>query len=215
MRKLLLTSLLCLLAFSVFGQDSDSVEVNKKRKLIQLSGVVMSSDSLMPVYYANIAIKNSYRGTSSNFKGFFSLVVKERDTLLFSAVGYKKALFIVPDTLAQDRYSIIQLMSSDTINLPESIIYPWPKPHEFRQAFLELEVPDDDIAIAKKNLEREKLKELGEAMAMDANENLDYQFRQRAASYYHYKQVPPMTIFDPIRWAQFIKAWKRGDFKRD
>jgi len=27
-------------------------------------------------------------------------------------------------------------------------------------------------------------------------------------------QVPPQNIFNPIAWAEFIQAWKRGDFKR-
>jgi len=25
--------------------------------------------------------------------------------------------------------------------------------------------------------------------------------------------VPPMNIFNPAAWSEFIQAWKRGDFK--
>jgi hypothetical protein len=27
-------------------------------------------------------------------------------------------------------------------------------------------------------------------------------------------QNPPQNIFNPAAWAEFIQAWKRGDFKR-
>jgi hypothetical protein len=27
-------------------------------------------------------------------------------------------------------------------------------------------------------------------------------------------QTPPMNIFNPAAWADFIESWKRGDFKK-
>jgi hypothetical protein len=27
-------------------------------------------------------------------------------------------------------------------------------------------------------------------------------------------QVPPMNIFNPAAWSEFIQSWKRGDYKR-
>ena len=27
------------------------------------------------------------------------------------------------------------------------------------------------------------------------------------------RKLPPQNIFNPFAWAEFIKAWKRGDFK--
>jgi hypothetical protein len=27
-------------------------------------------------------------------------------------------------------------------------------------------------------------------------------------------QQPPMTIFSPLAWMEFFRAWKRGDFRR-
>ncbi len=52
-------------------------------------------------------------------------------------------------------------------------------------------------------------------MAMDGDENADYYMRQEAAEFYYDGQIPPMNIFNPFAWAQFIKAWKNGDFKKD
>jgi hypothetical protein len=105
-------------------------------------------------------------------------------------------------------------MTFDTVFLSETVIYPWPTPEQFRQAFLSLNIPDDDLERARKNLERQRLKELGDAMVMDANENKDYYLRQQAAKFYYKGQTPPMNIFNPVAWAEFFKAWQRGDFKR-
>ena len=36
----------------------------------------------------------------------------------------------------------------------------------------------------------------------------------QAVKYYYAGQVPPQNIFNPAAWGEFIKAWKRGDFKK-
>jgi hypothetical protein len=39
--------------------------------------------------------------------------------------------------------------------------------------------------------------------------------RQNLVTEYQYSgQYKPQNIFNPIAWAQFVKAWKRGDFKK-
>jgi len=40
------------------------------------------------------------------------------------------------------------------------------------------------------------------------------QFRNIANRATYAGQMPPQNIFNPAAWAEFIKAWKRGDFKR-
>jgi hypothetical protein len=192
-------------SFSSFAQQ---------QKLVQLSGLVLTSDSLMGIPFATVLIKGTGRGTITDYQGFFSLVAPKGDKIEFSCLGHKKMTVYIPDTLSKDKYSVIQLMTRDTFFLPETQIFPWPSKEQFKQAFLSLNVPDDDYERAKRNLERERLKELGQAMPMDANENVDYFFRKESYKYYYYGQVPPMNIFNPLAWAKFIEAWKNGDFKR-
>ena len=184
------------------------------RELIQFSGVVMASDSLNPVSYCNISILGTKRGTSSDFYGYFSLVAKEGDSIQFSSVGFEKAIFVIPENLIGNRYSVIQLLTEDTIFLSETVIYPWPTKEEFQAAFMELDIPDDQLEKARKNLEREKLRELGIAMANDGNESTDYYLRKNAEQYYYAGQIPPMNIFNVFAWGKFIKAWKEGKFKK-
>ncbi|MEZ5013196.1 MAG: carboxypeptidase-like regulatory domain-containing protein [Chitinophagales bacterium] len=191
----------------LFGQKADTV--------IQFSGIVMTSDSLMGIPNVNIYSMDRRYGTSSNFNGFFSFVAQKGDSIVFSAVGYKEDVFIIPEELKGNQYSVIQLLTRDTVYLSETFIYPWPSKEDFARAFLALNIPDDYYEIARKNLERERLKEIGEAMAMDADMNADYQTKALAQKIYYAGQYPPMRIFDVFAWKEFFEAWKRGDFKKD
>ncbi len=185
-----------------------------EKHIIQFTGVVMSSDSLEAIPFVNIYEQTSRRGTLSNYKGFFSIVAEAGDTINFSAIGLRKEQFIIPANLEDDKYSIIQLMSQDTIFLAETIIYPWPSEEDFREAFLAQDIPDDNYELARKNLENEMLKEMGEQIGFDANMNQDYYTKQLAQKIYYAGQIPSMRIFDVFAWKQFIEAWQRGDYKK-
>jgi hypothetical protein len=47
----------------------------------------------------------------------------------------------------------------------------------------------------------------------DGGEATRMQFNKVANRAVYQGQVPPMNIFNPAAWADFIEAWKRGDFK--
>ena len=182
--------------------------------LLQFSGVLLTRDSLVAVPFANILIKGSKRGTISDYFGYFSFVAERGDTIQFSYIGFKDALFVIPDSLNRKNYSLIQMMDSDTIMLQEALIYPWPTKEQFRQAFLDLRLPEDDKQRAERNLARAELKERMEGMGMDGSENFTYAMQQRGAQLYYAGQLPPNNLLNPLAWAKFIKAWKNGDFKR-
>jgi hypothetical protein len=201
------------IVFFFFVALLSSVTVSAQ-KVLQLSGLVLTSDSLMGLPYATVLIKGTGRGTVTDYQGFFSLVVAKGDTIEFSCVGHRTNSFIVPDTLSLDRYSVIELLTRDTVYLPETQIFPWPTKEQFKQAFLSINIPEDDYERAKRNLDRDRMKEIGMSMKMDGKENADFYFRNESYKYYYYGQVPPMNIFNPLAWAKFIEAWKNGEFKR-
>ena len=214
----LISFILLLILFSGFhflkASDSNDQPAQQRRPL-QLSGLVVTGDSLKPVPFTTIRVQNTRRGSISDFQGFFTLTVRERDTILFSSVGFKEVIFVVPDTLSQSRYSTIQLMTMDTIHLPETVIYPWPTREQFRYAFLNTEIPDDDLDRAMRNLERAEMRERLERMPLDGYSNYRAMTNQHAQRLYYAGQRPPMRIFDPFAWSQFIKAWREGRFKRN
>ena len=195
-------------------QTLNSFAQQGERDLIQFSGVVVTGDSLSPVPFVNIIIKNSFRGTISDYFGYFSFVAQENDTIVFSAVGFKNGNFVIPDSLSANRYSLIQLLLKDTFLLQETIIYPWPTKEQFKQAFLNLHIPDDDLEKAKNNLTMAELKERVEATGMDGSMNFTNYMQQQTSKLYYAGQYPSISLLNPIAWAQFIQAWKRGDFKK-
>jgi len=191
-----------------------TITIAQHRNPVQFSGVVVTSDSLKPIPYTNIIIKNTSRGTTADFNGFFSFVALEGDELIFSAIGFKKAYFKIPDTLTKDRYSLIQALTNDTIMLSETVIHPWPSKEQFKQAFITLRVPDDDYEIAMKNLAMEDLKFMIREFKMDGSMNYRNYIEQQVNRIYYAGQLPPNNLLNPFAWAQFIKAWQNGDFKR-
>jgi len=182
--------------------------------VVQFSGVVVDADSLNPVPFTSIIINNSRRGTLSDFYGYFSFVALKNDTIVFSSMGYKKNTFVIPDTITQKRYSLIHVMDADTIMLSPTLIYPWPTVEEFKKAFVELDIPDDDLEIARKNLAKAEMKERMMNFEMDGSMNYKNYMQNETSKLYYYGQSTPITIFNPFAWAQFIKAWKEGKFKR-
>ena len=185
-----------------------------KHDLVQFSGVVVEGDSLRPIPYTSIIVQNGYRGTVSDYFGYFSFVAQEGDTLEFSAIGFVSTFFIIPDTLTNYKYSLIQVLKMDTISLPMTNVYPWPNASDFKKAFLALQLPEDDITRADRNMARSDAKERMTGMAMDASLNYKYSMQQYQSKLYYAGQLPPNNLLNPIAWAKFIKAWKNGDFKK-
>jgi hypothetical protein len=182
--------------------------------LIQFSGVVVTGDSLRPVPFTSITIKGTYRGTISDYNGFFSMVARPGDTIEFSAIGFKKGSFYIPDTLNSDRYSMIKIMSRDTIWLQETVIYPWPTKDQFKHAFLNLRVPDTDTDRAERNIALEEMRELMLNTPMDGSGNYKALMLQKQADLYRGGGYYSISLLNPIAWAKFIEAWQRGDYKK-
>lgn len=184
------------------------------KKIIQFSGVVVSEDSLKPIPFTSLIVKNTSRGTISDYFGFYSFVAQTYDTIEFSAIGYKRMEFVIPDTLSNSKYSIIQVMQMDTIMLKEMIIYPWPTKEQFKQAFLKLDPPDSDYDRAAKNLSLEEMNKRAQYTSMDGSMNYKYAMQQQYTKLYYAGQLPPNNLLNPLAWSKFIKAWQRGDYRK-
>jgi len=213
-RLLAILLIVVLLALSWLPHGQAQIQ-SKPRRAIQLSGLVVTGDSLAAVPYASVWVRNTRRGTITDFYGFFSIAVFELDTVRFSSVGFKEINFVVPDTLTLARYSVVQVMSADTIYLPETVIYPWPTRDQFRHAFLNLELPENDYDRAMRNLARAEIRDRSFSLPMDGAMTYRESMNRYASRLYYAGQAPPMRIFDPFAWAQFFRAWRDGRFRRE
>ena len=194
---------------AVSAQNPDST-------VVQFSGIVLTDEHgvLEPLPYVNVYISATHRGTFTGSDGFFSLVGRKGEVVVFSSIGYKDVEYTIPDTLSSDRYSIFQIMTRDTVLLPETFIYPWPSREHFKLEFLAMDVTNQLEERAEENLSDRALAQLMAYLPSDGDENVDFYLRQQAESYYYAGQVRPIQLLNAFAWKQFIDALKRGDFKR-
>ena len=185
-----------------------------KDSVVQLYGVVMTADSLQGIPAVSIMVRGQNRGTLTNDKGVFSIVVLKGDQVEFTSVGFKPVLVNIPKDLVGNQHSVIQLMVNDTIFLPATIIRPRPSKEQFERDFLNTRVPDDNITIARQNNSEATRRILASGLPSDGREASNQYFRQSANKLYYSGQVAPQNIFNPFAWNEFIKAWKRGDYKK-
>lgn len=205
------TFLLLLFVSKVQAQDS----IVKNEKLIQLSGVVVAEEELTPMPYTTVFDRTSRRGVIADYYGFFSLVAFPGDTLFFSFYGHKTSTFIVPDSLTEDRYSIIHMMQKDTLNIPEVTVYPWPSREQFAKAFVEMDPYEDAIRRAQRELSGESLAFAAAKLGTDATSSYGYAQNQMYTQLYRGGQLPANNLFNPYAWAKLVQDWKAGKLKRE
>ena len=73
------------------------------KHLIQFSGLIVTEErgQMVPVPYANIYVPSRKTGTSANYQGFFSLVVEKGESVHFSALGFRKSTYVIPQSLTE------------------------------------------------------------------------------------------------------------------
>lgn len=209
-KKYLLFTGIILLSLS---QAAKAQFETSRDSVVQLYGVVMTADSLVGIPAVSIVVKGQNRGTVTNNQGVFSIVVLKGDEVEFTHVTYKPKKVSIPRNIEGNQYSIVQLMVIDTVYLPATIIKPRPTPEQFARDFVNNKVPDDDIEIARQNTSAAKRRILLRTVPGDGGEATRIQMNKVANRAVYQGQTPPMNIFNPAAWGEFIQAWKRGDFK--
>jgi hypothetical protein len=209
MRKLTSISIIILFINCAYSQNSQTL---KQGDLVQLTGRLLN-ELLQPLPYSHILVLNNYRGTITDREGKFSFVAQVYDSVMFSSLGYKRKILVVPDTLKTPFLTFDMVLDQDTLMIGEVEIYPWKSYEEFKQAFLNLKLPDDDMDRARKNIALIKTQ-----IILDETPNSRQNFQQILDEQYHqtFNQgtYPTYQIFNAFAWAEFFKALKRGDFKK-
>jgi len=204
-----LAGFMLLVTFSYVALSQTSQRNASTRQVVQIAGVVLDNEDLRPIPFVNISVRGTHRGASTDVNGFFSLVTFAGDLLDFSSIGFRTATVKVPDTVEADRYTLYQSLQRDTLELPLTVIYPWPSRERFRDAFLNLNIPDDDFEIARKNVILSELRERARHSPMDAGMNHRHILQQRMDRMYFAGQMPPNNLLNPFAWNQFLRIWNQ------
>ena len=183
----------------------------QEKKLVQFSGVILHADSLAPLPFVNVFnVSRGYKGTYSDFRGFFSLVVGVGDTVRIASLGFKKQEIIIPDNLINNSVSAIFKLKPESFNIPMVYIFPFATLEQFKQAFLKLKLADDDLMLAQKNLDEKVMNALKNSMAWDGSQNSKYFFQQSSEKLYWAGQNRYNPLFDIVKINQFIQLLNEG-----
>lgn len=127
MKTLLLVLMCANLPLLLMGQKHEEPDI------IELNGVLLTSDSLKPIPDAEIFSKENFMGTFTDSTGNFSLAVVLGDTLLFSSMGYSDRLVAVNDSILALKSPARFFMSLDTLEISEVVIHAYPSYGQLRQ----------------------------------------------------------------------------------
>ncbi|HLR37877.1 MAG TPA: carboxypeptidase-like regulatory domain-containing protein [Chitinophagaceae bacterium] len=211
MKKLFLI-ILSFILFPLLLMGQQKADTNA---LVEVSGVVMTSDSLMSIPNVTVYVVGADRGLVANEKGLFSIVARRGDSLAFSVVGFKKRKINVPLDLKQDHMSLAVLLKQDTAYLPLMVVHSYPSKEEFEEAFLHWDIPDDYYQLAKANTASDILESRLWLVPTDGGEGVRHTFQKQFERMRTTGQVPTMNIFNPLAWAEFIKSLTDKDKKKD
>ena len=180
--------------------------------VIQVSGLVVTGDSLTPLPFATVYRSRDSRGTMTDENGFFSIPTLKGDTLQFSSTGYVTRNAVINEGGERHRISIVQAMSRDTIMISDAFIYPWPSRERFRQEFLALGLQDGDMTLSDQAIDPFEVYDRLIDVGLDGQAASSEVLRQMSLEM-HYGGVQPTNILNPVAWARFIQALKNGDLR--
>lgn len=199
MRYLLLFLLIVSFGSASFGQA---------KPLVQFSGVVYNLDSNLVVPYVSITNKTGHNKVfSGNYQGYFSFVAAVGDTIVFSAVGYRKEAIVIPEDVKEKSYTVVVKMKALVYNLPAVAVLPWASVDQFNKEFMELKFADDDLEIARKNLSRPALLAMTRDLPRDGQEmqGINFQNNHIALTNKAINQRYANPLLNPFAWGAFIK----------
>ncbi len=202
---------LVLVAGALFASSPAQAQGNKRR-IIQLSGIVLGEDSTSGVPGVHVYVPKAGRGTSTNITGFFSMPVLGGDSIVISSVGYIRQSYIVPSDLNEDFLTIVVEMTTDNTYLREVTILPFPTEEVFKQAVLALNVPMDN-GIDSRNLNSELMALMMRTTPMDGNLNYRYYMEQYNSSITNKQLGVTNPFLNPFNWARFFRDLKANKKK--
>ncbi len=182
------------------------LHAQKEPTVIQFTGVVMGQDSLEVIPGVHVYLPKGGRGTTTNPYGFFSLPVIEGDSVVFTAVGYKRTNYIIPRHDKPSSLKVIVTLEQDITFLEEVEVFPFPNEEMFKRAVVTMRLPyDRDNANLQAWLSATYMSG-GYSFAASPAMNQRY-FQDQQMQEFRNKFGPsPNNLLNPWAWSSFINS---------
>lgn len=201
--------LIVFVSFNGFAQNNDET------RLIQITGLIVEQgDSLYGIPGAHIFNPNTGRGSTTNLMGYFSMAVMPGDSLLIASIGFMKQPYIVPED-SSNSYSVFFQLKNDTVILPEARVRHLPTERAFKEAFLALHLPEQDINNMNNNINRQLLINLYGTSDISPEVLARYNVQQQARLLEQQYVAQSITLLDPFAWSRFIRDVKEEKKKKE
>ncbi|RED93623.1 carboxypeptidase-like regulatory domain-containing protein [Marinoscillum furvescens] len=201
---------LTLIVFFTLCTSAWCQDTPKEPKVIQFTGVVMAPDSNSVIPGVHVYAPLGGRGTTTNPYGFFSLPVLEGDSIVFSAIGFQKRSYIIPEHDEPNSLRLIVTLEEDVTLLNEVEIFPYPTEEMFKKAVLSLEMPyQREYNNMNAWLQSEYMNTAYAELSNSANANQRYYQQLQMQAIQNRYQTPKNNLLNPWAWAKAINDLKK------
>jgi hypothetical protein len=203
--------IILILGLPIISIDCQVVE---KEQFVQVDGLVLNKNGV-PLPNVNIISFSMARGTTTERNGVYSIISTPGDTLLFSAIGYKKSLVRLPSQMGGTRFTNDVVLEEDTIRIDNVVILPWKTYDEFMKAVIAYDVTTVETKNMNINIAliRRSLNNISITVSPEAGYR--YAMRQNYAALQTKNAYPVNNLLNPFAWAKLIKGIKSGMFKSE
>lgn len=204
MRFFLIFFLFVLCFHFVSGQDKPI------RRVIQFTGVIFGGDS-NTVSGVHVYIPKSGRGTTANPYGFFSLPVQEGDSVVLSAVGYKRAFYIIPEHKSESSMRLLVTLEEDIQFLEEIEVLPYPTEAMFKDAIIAMDLSEGQEYLNMYEwMSGEIMRKGYYDLPATPTANSQYFIQQQFRAYINRYSPPQIPLLNPFAWGQFIRSLQKN-----
>lgn len=162
---------LLLLVLSLARVASAQTPAAKPAKVVQLSGLVVASDSVTALEGVAVYVAGTTRGTHTRQSGYFSLPIVAGDTVVFAALGYEKLYLTVPANTKESSMTRKIILEKKENTLPTVDVMPWATENDLKQAILRTRLPEEPSERLPVIPPPVVYKSLTDMPAMDATQN--------------------------------------------
>jgi len=175
----------------------------------QISGMVVSKDDSSPIQFVSVRVNHTKQGVLTNKEGFYSIPVREQDTLYFTHAAYNTTKLIIREYLQEykgEKSTYVYVVNYMTgFSLAEQKIYPWKNEDELRTAIVNMSMDHNSLeAKARENLDPKVLAAIMQALPQDGEERYVVG-RQMYYDNYKRQNLVPMAGLDVVAAAKLLQ----------